>query len=49
MKSTINLENFEKNDQSHSLNITEIKNCKTSSYLIVLKAIFHATLRQPTC
>ena len=49
MKFTLNLEYFEKKDQSHSLSITEINNCKTSSYLIVKKAIFHATLRQPTC
>ena len=35
MKSTLNLEYFEKKDQSHSLNISEINNCKTSSYLIV--------------
>ena len=35
MKSTLNLEYFEKKDQSHSLSITEINNCKTSSYLIV--------------
>ena len=34
MKFTLNLEYFEKKDQSHSLNITEINNCKTSSYLI---------------
>ena len=45
MKSTLNLEYFEKKDQSHSLSITEINNCKTSSYLSVQKAIFHATLR----
>ena len=49
MKSTLNLEYFEKKDQSHSLSITEINNCKASSYLSVEKAIFHATLRQPTC
>ena len=49
MKSTLNLEYFETKDQSHSLSITEINNCKTSSYLSVYKAIFHATLRQPTC
>ena len=49
MKSTLNLEYLEKEDQSHSLSITEINNCKTSSYLIVWKAIFHAALRQPTC
>ena len=49
MKSTLHLEYFEKKDQSHSLSITEINNCKTSSYLSVYKAIFHATLRQPTC
>ena len=35
MNSTLNLEYFEKKDQSHSLIITEINNCKTSSYLIV--------------
>ena len=35
MKSTLNLEYFEKENQSHSLSITEIYNCKTSSYLIV--------------
>ena len=49
MKSTLNLEYFEKKDQSHSLSITEINNCKTSSYLSVQKAVFHATLPQPTC
>ena len=35
MKSTLNLEYFEKKDQSHRLSITEINNCKTSSYLNV--------------
>ena len=35
MKSTLNLEYFEKENQSHSLSITEINNCETSSYLIV--------------
>ena len=35
MKSTLNLEYFEKKDQSHSLSITEINNCKTSSSLSV--------------
>ena len=35
MKSTLNLEYFEKKHQSHSLKITEINNCKTSSYLRV--------------
>ena len=35
MKSTLNLEYFEKKDQSHSLSFTEINNCKTSSYLSV--------------
>ena len=33
LKSTLNLEYFEKEDESHSLSITEINNCKTSSYL----------------
>ena len=35
MKSTFTLEYFEKKDQSHSLSITEINNCKISSYLSV--------------
>ena len=35
LKSTLNLEYFEKKDQSHSLTITEINNCRTSSYLSV--------------
>ena len=35
MKCTLNLEYFEKKDQSHSLSITEINNCKASSYLSV--------------
>ena len=35
MKSTFNLEYFQKKDQSHSLSIAEINNCKTSSYLSV--------------
>ena len=35
MKSTLNLEYFEIKDQSQSLSITEINNCKASSYLSV--------------
>ena len=35
MKSTLNLVYFEKKDQSHSLSITKINNCKASSYLSV--------------
>ena len=31
----LNLEYFGKENQSHNLSITEINNCKTSSYLIV--------------
>ena len=49
LKDRLNLEYFEKKDQSYSLSITEIINCETGSYLIVQKAIFHATLRQITC
>ena len=49
LKSTLNLEYFERKDQSQSLSITEITNCKTGSYLNVQKAIFHETLRQATC
>ena len=32
MKSTLNSEYFEKKDQSHSLSITDIIDCKTGSY-----------------
>ena len=35
MECTLNLEYFEQKDQSHSLSITEINNCKTSTYLSV--------------
>ena len=35
MKSTLNLEYFEKKDQSHSLSFTKINNSKTSRYLSV--------------
>ena len=49
LKSTLNLEYFEKNDHSQSLSITEIINCETVSYLNVQKAIFDETLRKTTC
>ena len=49
LKSTLNLEYFERKDQSKSLSITGIINCERSIYLNVQKAIFHATLRQTTC
>ena len=49
LKSTLNLEYFQKKDQSHSLSITEIITCETGSYLNVQKAILHATLWQTTC
>ena len=48
VKSMLNLEYFQEKDQSHSLSITEIINCKTGSYLNVKKSMFHATLRQIT-
>ena len=48
LKSTLNLEYFEKKDQSQSLSITEIINCLTGSYLNVQKAMFHARIRQIT-
>ena len=35
LKCTLNLQYFEKKDQSHSLSITEIINSETSSYLKV--------------
>ena len=46
LKSTLNLEYFERKEQSHSLSITEIINSETSRQLKVLKAIFHVALRQ---
>ena len=49
LKSTLNIKYFERKDQSQSLSITEIINCETGRYLIVQKAIFHATLRHTTC
>ena len=49
LKSTLNLVYFEKKDQSQSLSITEIINCKTGSYVTVKKPIFDATLRKTTC
>ena len=49
LKSTLNLEYFEKKNPSQSLSITEIINCETGSYLNLQKAIFHATLRKTTC
>ena len=48
LKSTLNLEYFEKKDQSQSLSITKIINCERGSYLNVQKAIFHGTLWQAT-
>ena len=49
LKYALNLEYFERKNQSHSLSITEIINCEKGSYLNPQKAIFHATLRQTTC
>ena len=49
LKCTLSFEYLEKKDQSQKLSITEIINCETGSYLIVQKAIFHATLRKTTC
>ena len=49
LKYALNLEYFERKNQSHSLSITEIINCETGSYLSAQKAIFLATVRQTTC
>ena len=49
LKSTLNLECFQKKYQSQSLSITEIINCETGSYSNVQKAILHAMLRKTTC
>ena len=45
----LNLEYFEKKDQSQTLSITEIINCEAGSYLNVQKAIFHAMLWKKAC
>ena len=49
LKSTLNLEYLEQKFQSQSLSIPEIINCKTGSYLIVQKAMFHARIWPITC
>ena len=49
LKYTLNLEYFEKKDQSHRLGITEVINCETGSHLNDQKAIFHATHLQTAC
>ena len=49
LKSTLNLEFFQRKEQSHRLSITEIINCETGSYLNVKKAIFRATVWQIIC
>ena len=49
LKSTLNLEYFERKHQCQRLNITEISNYETDSYLNIQKAIFHATLLETTC
>ena len=49
LKSKLNMEYFEKKDQSQSLIITEVINCEAGSYLNVQKAMFHARIRQRTC
>ena len=49
LKSSLNLEYFEREDQSHSLSITEVSTWETSSCLNIQKPIFHETLPQTTC
>ena len=49
LKCALNLEYFEKKDQSHSPSITEIINCETGSYLNIQNAIFHSALWHVTC
>ena len=48
VKSMLNLEYFDRKNQSHSLSIPEFINGETGSYLNVQKAIFHSTPRQIT-
>ena len=49
VKSMLNLEYFNRKNQSHSLSIPEFINGERVSYLNVQKAIFHSTPRQITC
>ena len=49
LKSALNLEYFERKHQCQRLNITEISNYETGTYLNIQKSIFNATLRQATC
>ena len=49
LKSTLNLEYFERKDQSQSRSIRKIINWETDSYLNVQTAIFHARFRETTC
>ena len=49
LKSTLNMEYFERKYQSQRLTITKIKNGETRSFFNVQKDIFHTTLRQATC
>ena len=46
LKYTLNLEYFEKKDQSHSLSITEIINFEKSSYLNVQRPTFTQRFRR---
>ena len=48
VKSMLNLEYFDRKNQSHSFSIPEFINGETGSYLNVQKAIFHSTPRQIT-
>ena len=48
-KSILNLEYFDRKNQSHSLSIPELINGETGSYLNVQMPIFHSTPRQITC
>ena len=49
LKFTLNLEYFERKEQSQSLSITEFINCETGSHLNDQKAFFHATHLQTAC
>ena len=49
VKYKLNLQYFEKKDQSRILSFKELINCETGRYLNVQKSMFHATLWQITC
>ena len=49
LKSPFNCKRFEKNDESHSLCLSEIIECEIRAYVNVQRVRFQYTLGQSTC